>query len=177
MINDGTYHRSTFLQLTTFFQFHLVSAILPQSLTSFFGIFRWDIVFIAGNFSRFLIEWRNWNVTTLKRCCLILKAFGTVQRSIFSYNYIQPTSLHALRAKSDSRRRSEPSCRCSSIFEDEATITSISAHKTRFISRVTVPTPEPCVASLRNTWSDFEFVSSANCKKVGPKSSAAYHNE
>jgi hypothetical protein len=37
----GYYHRATFLQLTTFLQFHLVSSILPQS--SYF--FLWYFLF------------------------------------------------------------------------------------------------------------------------------------
>ena len=113
------YHWSTFLQLTTFLQFHLASSILPQS-SSFFVILCWDVVFTTMNFSRFLITWRNWNVMiyTTNRCCLILKAFSTVQCSIFSHNYIQPTALHGLCAISESKERSERSCRCSSIFEE-----------------------------------------------------------
>jgi hypothetical protein len=35
-------------------------------------------------------------IYTAKRSCLILKALGTVQHSIFCCNYIQPTSLHVL---------------------------------------------------------------------------------
>jgi hypothetical protein len=59
-------------------------------LTSFIGIFCLDVVFTSINFTRFLIARINWNVMryTAKRCCLILKALGTVQRSIFCYNYI-----------------------------------------------------------------------------------------
>jgi hypothetical protein len=92
-------------------------------LTSFIGIFCLDVVFTSMNLVRFIIAWRNWNVMiyTAKRCCLILKAFGTVQCSIFCYNYIQSTSLHVLYAIYESRERSEQSCQCSMIFEEGRT--------------------------------------------------------
>src|SRR5258705_5128361 len=53
-----------------------------------------------------------------KRCCLILKAFGTVQHSIFCYNYIQSNSLNVLYAIYMSQERSDQSCQCSMIFEE-----------------------------------------------------------
>src|ERR1700676_369305 len=66
---------------TTLLQFHLVSSILPQSLTSFFGIFYLDVIFTNMNFSSFIIAWRKWNVMiyTARRCCLILKWSSELQ--------------------------------------------------------------------------------------------------
>jgi len=91
----------------------------PNPLTSFIGIFCLDVVFTSMNFTRFIIAQRNWNVMiyTAKRCCLILKALGTVQCSIFCYNYIRSTLLHVLYVIYESRERSEQSCQCLMIFE------------------------------------------------------------
>ena len=109
-----------FLQLTTFLQFRLASWILPQSPYLFHLYFCLDVVLTTMNSARFLIAWRNWNVViyTAKRCCLILKAFSTVQYSIFCYDYIHSTSLHVLYAIYKSRKSSEQSCQRSMIFEE-----------------------------------------------------------
>ena len=55
----------------------------------------------------------------LKGVCLVLKAFGTVQHSIFCYRYIQSTYLGILYAIYESRERSEQIWQCSMIYEDE----------------------------------------------------------
>ena len=62
-------------------------------LTSLICNFCLDVVFTSTNFLRFIIACRNWNVMIyiVKRCCLVPKAFGTVQHSIFCYRYIHST--------------------------------------------------------------------------------------
>src|SRR5258705_13619274 len=74
-----------------------------------------------------------------KRCCLILKAFGTVQHSIFCYNYIQSTSLNVLYAIYMSRERSDQSCQCSMILEEGRAklLTSLCVHITMWAGKST----------------------------------------
>ena len=56
-------------------------------------------------------------IYTTKRCCLILKVLGTVQRRIFCYNYIHTILLDILYAIYKFRERSERSCQSSMVFD------------------------------------------------------------
>ena len=87
---DGTITNQPFCNGPTFCNSVWRAQFCLDPLTSLIWIFCLDVVFTCQNFSRFVIACRNWNVMIyiVKRWCLVLKAFGTVQHSMFCCHYI-----------------------------------------------------------------------------------------
>ena len=96
--------------------------------------------------------WWYMQIGVLQLCCFTLKALGTVQRSIFCYNYIPPTSLHVINIIYESRERSEQSYQYLRGGSSKATRISISAHDR----------PLPSSFGKRGPWMAFFHLPASN---------------
>jgi hypothetical protein len=167
------YHQATFLQ------FHLVSSILPQS--PYF--FHWYFLFRC---SLYKYEFYEISYCTEKLKCddihckkVLLDPQSTWHSPVFNI-LLQLYLIYFITCPicyiwvPREIRANFPVLNDLRGGNSKTTRISISAHKMHVASVC----PKPCVACLLGIRGrTFEFGSSANCKKVGPKPSAAYYNE
>ena len=173
------YHRATFLQLTTFLQFHLASSILPQSpyFLHWYFLFRCSLYKYEFHKIYYCAEKLKCDDIHCKKVLLDPQstrhspAFNILLQ-LYSFYFITCPICYIWVLREIRAKLPVLDDLWAKPLEFQSPLTKhilFSSHHGRSWTL--------CGASLGNTWSDFEFSSLANCKKVGPKPSAAYYNE